>query len=159
MLRVRILCVGKLKEPFFRQAVAEYTKRLSRYVQLTVDELPDEPGSDTMSPAQVQQLLDREGERILAKLSPRDFVVILTPEGKKMDSPQLARALEDWTAESGQVTFIIGGSWGMSGAVKARAQRKLSFSDFTLCHQLFRVVWLEQLYRACKISRGETYHK
>ncbi len=159
MMEVRILCVGKLKEPFYRQAVQEYSKRLSRYAKLEIVEVADEPAPDHLSPAQVRQVLDREGERLLARLTGREIVVAMAVEGRRMDSLALARSLDRWGMEGGRVAFLIGGSHGLAEGVKRRADLLLSYSDFTLCHQLFRVAWLEQLYRGFKILRGESYHK
>ena len=157
-----LLAVGKLREVFWQDAQAEYRKRLSAYTtRLSIIEVTDEPTPDTASPAQETAIRQREGERLLLMVPPRDFVVALDSRGKSLDSPALSALMERQTAEEGisAFTFIIGGSLGLSPEVLARADLTLSFGAFTYPHQLMRIILLEQLYRAAKIARGETYHK
>lgn len=158
--RIRLLCVGRIKEKFFRDAVSEYSKRLSRYCSLEITELADEKIPEGVSRAQEEQILKREGDRLLAAIRERDYVVALAIDGRMMDSLQLAEHL-DQLSLGGQssITLVIGASLGLSEELLARADEKLSFSPLTFPHQLMRVIVLEQIYRAFRISRGEPYHK
>ncbi len=157
-MRALLLCVGRLKEDYFQKACAEYVKRLARYVTLEIVELKDEPEPANPSPALTQRLVETEGARILQKIRPEDYVVALAIEGKSYDSPALAAHLAQ-IEQKGRVVFVIGGSCGLSKAVYDRANERLSFSPLTFPHQLMRVVFLEQLYRCCRINAGEPYHK
>ncbi|MGI5883813.1 MAG: 23S rRNA (pseudouridine(1915)-N(3))-methyltransferase RlmH [Candidatus Spyradocola sp.] len=158
MMRAALLCVGKLKERYWREACAEYQKRLTRYAALEVIEVPDAPEPVHESPGAEAQVLRTEGERILAKIRPDDVVVALAVEGKALDSVAFAKRV-DALSQRGRVIFVIGGSLGLSPEVYARANERLSFSTLTFPHQMMRVVFLEQLYRACRILSGERYHK
>ena len=159
-MKITLLTVGKIKEAFFRDAVAEYSKRLSRFCELTVTEVPDEPAPERASAADCRKIMEKEGERLLAASSPRAFHVVLAIDGKKFDSEGFAAKLEKIALDgNSQVEFFIGGSLGLSEAVQRAADLKLSFSDMTFPHQLMRVILLEQIYRAFKISRHETYYK
>lgn len=157
MLHVRVIAVGQLKERYWRDACAEYLKRLGPYAQVSVVELPD------IDPARAggqKGALLREGEAILHALSSDEKVVLLDVCGKRVSSPQIADALEAWSLDGmNDVAFIVGGSCGVSDEVRARVALRWSFGDITLPHNLARVVLLEQLYRAFKIMRGEPYHK
>ena len=156
-----ILCVGKLKEKPYRQMADEYLKRLGRYGKYEEIEIPDlpEPASGS-SPALEEQLKTREGEAILAKIRPGDRVIALTIGGKRRSSEELAKHLEELkTGGVSHLAFVIGGSLGLGGNVLARADEEMSMSPMTFPHQLARVMLLEQLYRAEKISAGERYHK
>lgn len=160
MLRVTVLCVGNLKEAYWRDAAAEYTKRLSAFCKLQIIELPEERLSDTPSAAQITAALDAEGKRILSKIPASAVVVPLCIEGKELPSPALAEKLERWAVDGkSDVVFIIGGSCGLSDAVKSAATLKLSMSPMTFPHQLARVMLLEQIYRAFQIAGGGKYHK
>lgn len=151
-MKITVLCVGKIKEAYFRDAIAEYKKRLSAYCDIAITEVPD----DADSAAAVQN----EGRRILEKLPEKAFVTALAIEGKKLDSVGLSQKLDDlMTGGNSHFVFIIGGSSGLSDEVLKRADFKLSFSDMTFPHQLMRVILLEQIYRAFKIMRNEPYHK
>ena len=159
-MKIKIACVGKLKDSFYREAVAEYAKRLSRFCTLEVAEVADEKAPETLSPAEERQVMEREGERLLGKVLPGEFAVALCVEGKSMDSPAFAAFLQDaFVNHSPTVTFLIGGSLGLSPAVLARADAKISLSDMTLPHGLCRVFLAEQIYRAFKINAHEPYHK
>ena len=156
-----ILCVGKMKEKSYRQMADEYLKRLGRYGKYEEIEIPDlpEPASGS-SPALEEQLKTKEGEAILAKIRPGDRVIALTIGGKRRSSEELAKHLEELkTGGVSRLAFVIGGSLGLGGNVLARADEELSMSPMTFPHQLARVMLLEQLYRAEKISAGERYHK
>ena len=160
MIRVTLICVGKIKESYFREAVQEYSKRLSGYCRLQIIEVADEKTPDGASPAEEEKILDLEGERILSKIPQGAYVVSLEIEGRKMDSVQLARWIEQKSVQGeSHLVFVIGGSLGLSRSVKSRANLKLSFSDMTFPHQLMRVILLEQIYRAFRMIAKEPYHK
>ena len=158
-MNAAIVCVGKMKEKDWRDAAAEYEKRLSRFLRLETIELPDLPEPVNSSPAIEAQIRQKEGEAILAKLRPDDIVVALCIEGKQLDSVSLSAQLARYADTGRRVAFVIGGSLGLSPEVVARANMKLSFSPMTFPHQLARIMLLEQVYRACKIGAGERYHK
>lgn len=159
-MNVRILCVGKLKEKCFLDACAEYEKRLSRFYTLSVQEVADEKAPDTLSKAEEAQVRDREGERLLRLVGEKDFVTALCLDGREVTSEQFAESIR--LHRDGGVrtlTFLIGGSLGLSDAAIARADAKLSLGKMTLPHRIARLVLEEQLFRAAKILAGETYHK
>lgn len=159
-MQVQMVCVGKLKEKYWVGAIEEYSKRLSGYARLEIRELADEKTPDSMSPAEEEQVKAREGERILAALKADALVVALAIEGESWTSEQLAAVMDKQAVYGGgAIAFVIGGSLGLSSAVLARADKKLSFGRMTFPHQLMRVILLEQVYRAFKINRGEPYHK
>ncbi len=157
-MRAMLLCVGKLKEKYWRDACAEYLKRLTRYGRVEVVEVPDAPEPVHYSPGACEQVLRLEGERILAKIRPDDVVIALAVDGKAYTSEGFAQRVAQ-LALRGRLVFVIGGSLGLSPQVLERAQERLSFSALTFPHQLMRVIFLEQLYRACRIVAGEPYHK
>ena len=160
MTNIHIICVGKLKEPFYAQAVAEYTKRLSPYCRLTITELSEEKLPDRPSQAQIDAALRKEAAAIRSKLPPRAQVVALCVEGQLLSSPELAKRLQTWEiGPTNQLCFLIGGSYGLDEALKQEAQVRLSMSPMTFPHHLFRVMLLEQLYRGFKINEGSSYHK
>lgn len=155
-----LITVGKMKEKPYRQMADEYLKRLSRYAKAEEVELPDLPEPANSSPAIEAQIKNREGESILARIKPCDYVIAMTIPGKQWDSPGLSRHLEDiLNRGSSSIVFVIGGSLGLSEQVLARADEEISMSKMTFPHQLARVMLLEQLYRAMKIRAGERYHK
>ena len=155
-----LICVGRLKERYWREAAAEYEKRLTRFGRFETIELPDLPEPQGASPAQERQIRQREGESILQRLRPGAHVIALTIPGRQWDSPGLARHLDGLlTKGASDIAFVIGGSLGLSEEVIARADEELSMSAMTFPHQLARVMLLEQLYRAMKIRAGERYHK
>ena len=158
-MNTAIVCVGKMKEKYWRDAAAEYEKRLSRFGKFETIEVGDLPEPQNASPALEAQLRQKEGEAILAKLRQDDTVVALCIEGTQMDSVELAGRLRRYADTGRRVAFVIGGSLGLSPEVIAHANMKLSFSPMTFPHQLARVMLLEQVYRACKINAGERYHK
>lgn len=158
--RATVVCVGKLKEAYWREACAEYSKRLSAYLQLDIREIEEERAPRDPSPAQIDAVIRAEGQRILSRLPAGSTVIPLCIEGKPLTSPALAQELDTLAIHGkGHVTFVIGGSFGLSEEVKARAARRLSMSPMTFPHQLARVMLLEQLYRAAQISAGGKYHK
>ena len=157
---IQLITVGKLKEKYWNDAVAEYAKRLGAYAKLDLREVPDEKAPENMSAAEAEQVKVREGERILAAIKADAHVVALAIEGETWTSEQLAAHLDKQaTYGGGSIAFVIGGSLGLSSAVLARADRKLSFGRMTYPHQMMKVMVLEQVYRGFKINRGEPYHK
>jgi 23S rRNA (pseudouridine1915-N3)-methyltransferase len=159
-VHIQIVSVGKLKERYLVDGIAEYVKRLGPYAKVQVVEVPDEKAPESMSPAEERQVKEREGERLLAQLRGDAFVVALAIDGQALSSEQLAQQLADLgTYGRSQVAFVIGGSLGLSSEVLERADMRLSFGRMTLPHQLMRLVLVEQIYRAFKINRREPYHK
>ena len=160
MQKVTVLCVGKLKEAFYAAAVAEYQKRLQRHCKLEIVELPEQKLPESPAPAEIKQALAREAALIEEKLPKGGAVIALCIEGTELSSEALSKKLAQLaSAGASQLTFIIGGSFGLSPRVKAAAARKISFSRLTFPHQLARVLLCEQLYRACSINAGAKYHK
>ena len=160
MLNVTVLCVGKLKESYWQAACAEYAKRLGAFCRFRLVEVAEERLPDNPSPAQIAATVEAEGKRLLEKLPKEAAVIPLCIEGKEMDSPALAAYVERLTvAGTSHIALVIGGSWGLSDAVKSRAALRLSMSPMTFPHQLARVMVLEQVYRAFQISGGGKYHK
>lgn len=159
-MKIKIICVGKIKENFYKDAILEYSKRLSRYCILEVVEVEDEKTPDKASENECSLIKKKEGLRILSHIKDNEFIVTLEIEGKKLTSPGLAKKLEEITVlGNSTIDFIIGGSLGLSDEIKNKADFKLSFSDMTFPHQLMRVILLEQIYRAFKINNNEPYHK
>ena len=159
MLSVNIICVGKLKESYLRDAVEEYSKRMKPLCKLSLIELPEERVGENPSPAEIRQTITAESDRIMSKLSKGDYVIAMCVEGRNISSEELSERLENVQLQASAVDFIIGGSWGLSDELKARADFKLSMGKMTFPHQLCRVMLLEQIYRAFQISRGTKYHK
>lgn len=159
-MKFRILCVGRLKERYWQDALKEYQKRLSAYVNLEIIEVNDEKTPDQASDKQCEQIKAKEGERLLAKIKPADYVVLLDLKGKMLSSEQLASQIEHFMLEAKDtIDFVIGGSLGVSEAIRSRANEMLCFSKMTFPHQMMRVILLEQIYRGFKIIRHEPYHK
>lgn len=159
-MNVNIICIGKIKEKYLKDAMAEYSKRLSHFCRLNVLELPDEAMSDKPQDAEICTVLKKEGERILPFIKSSDVVISLCIEGKQLSSEEFAHFFEKETlVGKSTFTFIIGGSLGLLNEIKKKSNLMLSFSRMTLPHQLMRVVLLEQIYRAFKISANESYHK
>jgi 23S rRNA (pseudouridine1915-N3)-methyltransferase len=159
-VNISIVAIGKLKEKYLKQGIDEYIKRLSAYAKVDIIELPDEKAPENLSDQDMKIVKDKEGERILSKISPDAHVIALAIEGKMKSSEELADNMDRLaTYGKSKVTFVIGGSLGLSDAVLKRADEKLSFSRMTFPHQLMRLILLEQVYRAFRINRGEPYHK
>lgn len=159
MLSVNIICVGKLKEKYLREAIDEYSKRMKPLCRLTIVELSEERASDDPSDAEIRRVIAAESDRISQKLGRGDYVIAMCVEGKNISSEELSQRLEDISMTSSTVDLVIGGSWGLSDELKARADFRLSMGKMTFPHQLCRVMLLEQVYRAFQISRGTKYHK
>lgn len=160
MQKVTLICVGKLKEKFYAEATAEYAKRLSRFCKLEIVELPEYRLSDSPSAAEISQALATEAALIEAKLPKGSALVAMCIEGQELSSPQLAEKMRQFALSGvSNLTFLIGGSVGLSPAIKAQADFRLSMSPMTFPHHLARVMLLEQIYRAYQINAGTKYHK
>lgn len=159
-MNISIVTVGKLKEKYLKQGIQEYLKRLSAYANVQIIEVPDEKAPENMSENEMTQVKEKEGDRLLAKLSHDTYVIALAIDGNAWTSERLAKELDQLaTYGKSKIAFVIGGSVGLSDAVLQRANAKLSFSNMTFPHQLMRLILVEQVYRGFKINRGEPYHK
>lgn len=159
-MKITILAVGKIKEKFFREALEEYGKRLSRYCRLEIVEVMDEKTPDHAGEALKEQILQKEAVRILGKINYDAYVITLEILGKELDSVSFSGMLQQLgVAGKSQIVFVIGGSLGLHESVSRRADRKISFSHMTFPHQLMRVILCEQIYRGFRIMNGEPYHK
>ncbi|WP_203179965.1 23S rRNA (pseudouridine(1915)-N(3))-methyltransferase RlmH [Streptococcus mitis] len=159
-MKIKVVTVGKLKEKYLKDGIAEYSKRISRFAKLEMIELADEKTPDKASELENQKILEIEGQRILSKVGDRDFVIALAIEGKTFSSEEFSKQLEEASIKGfSTLTFIIGGSLGLAQDVKNRANLSVSFGRLTLPHQLMRLVLAEQIYRAFTIQQGSPYHK
>ncbi|MCI8418766.1 MAG: 23S rRNA (pseudouridine(1915)-N(3))-methyltransferase RlmH [Lachnospiraceae bacterium] len=159
-MKITCVAVGKIKEIYLKQAIAEYSKRLSRYCKMEMIELPDEKTPEGASQREEQQIKELEGERILKALKEGAYVIALDIQGSQPDSVKFSRKLEQLAVQGkSHIAFVIGGSLGLSPAVLKRAEERISFSAMTFPHQLMRVILLEQIYRGYRIMHGEPYHK
>ncbi len=159
-MNIKILCVGKIKEKFYRDAIDEYVKRLSKYCSVSVVEVPDEKTSENASDNEIAIVKDKEGERLLKHISDRDYVIALAILGKQMDSVVFSRFIEDLGIQGkSSLVFVIGGSLGLSDTILKCSDFQISFSKMTFPHQLMRVILSEQIYRAMRIMKNEPYHK
>ena len=147
---IKIICVGKIKEKFYRDAIEEYKKRLSKYTKIEIIELKDEDKGN---------ILEKERDSILSKIDKKDYIITLEIEGNNISSVELANKIENIFITNSNITFIIGGAYGLHDDIKNLSNYKLSFSKMTFPHQLFRVILLEQIYRSFKINNNELYHK
>lgn len=162
-MNIKIIGVGKLKEKYFKAGIAEYAKRLGRYCKFEIVEVPDEKAPESLSQAEMDEVMAKEGERILSKIKDREYVFALAINGKERSSEEFAQTLNQLATYGhyghSDITFVIGGSLGLSPAVLKRANEQISFGRFTLPHQLMRLVLTEQIYRAFTIINGLPYHK
>lgn len=159
-MQVKVIAVGKLKEKYLKKGIEEYAKRLGAYTKFEIVEVADEEAPENLSQAEMNQVKALEGERILQKLSSQEVIFALDLNGKQMTSEDFAQTLEDkMTYGQSKLTFIIGGSLGLSQEVLDRAQHRLSFGPMTFPHQVMRLIIAEQVYRAFRIIRNEPYHK
>ncbi len=159
-MNVTIICIGKLKEKYWTDAVQEYSKRLSKYCTLSINELKEEKAPDNASATEEMGVKEAEGKNILKQIKKDAYVIALEIQGKELTSEALSEKIESLgIAGKSDLVFLIGGSIGLSEEVLARADFRLSFSKMTFPHQMMRVVLLEQIYRSFKIMRNETYHK
>jgi 23S rRNA (pseudouridine1915-N3)-methyltransferase len=159
-MNITIICIGKLKERYWTEAVQEYSKRLGKYCTLTINELKEEKAPDNASAAEETAVKEAEGKSILKQIKKDAYVIALEIQGKELTSEALSEKIEALgVAGKSDLVFLIGGSLGLSDEVLARADFGLSFSRMTFPHQMMRVILLEQIYRSFKIIRNETYHK
>lgn len=158
-MKITVICVGKIKEKFFKDAIAEYEKRLSRFAEIDIIEVKDEKIPENVSQKEETLIIDKEGDAILSKIPKNCFKIAMCIEGTELSSMEFSEKLDIIKTENSNIAFIIGGSLGICKNVKSLCNMRLSFGQITLPHQLMRVVLLEQIYRAFKISAGETYHK
>jgi 23S rRNA (pseudouridine1915-N3)-methyltransferase len=159
-VNISIITIGKLKEKYLKQGIEEYLKRLSSYAKVEIIELADEKAPENLSESEMAQVKQKEGERILAKISDDTYVIALAINGKQKSSEELAKEIDSLaTYGKSKVAFVIGGSLGLSNEVMKRSNAALSFSKMTFPHQLMRLVLVEQIYRAFRIIRNEPYHK
>ena len=159
-MKITVLCIGKLKEKYWCDAQAEYSKRLRRFASLQITELRESPLPANASPADEEAVKEAEGESILSRIRPSDYVISLEIGGRGLSSTQLSAKIEELGLQGkSSIVFVIGGSLGLSPAVSKRADFKLSFSSITFPHQMMRIILLEQIYRSFKIIRHEAYHK
>lgn len=159
-MNITVVCVGKIKESYFRDGIAEYSKRLSKYCKLSVVEVTDEKTPEKASEHVEELIKEKEAERILKNLKDDSYVIALAIEGKKWDSVSLSQHMSQLMVEGrSNLVFVIGGSLGLHKSVLSRADEKISFSDMTFPHQLMRLILLEQVYRCFRIMSNEPYHK
>ncbi len=159
MLTINIICVGKLKEKFFKDAIDEYSKRLSKYCKLNIIELPDEKIPEKTNQNIENEIKTKECNNIINHIKKDSYVISLDLTGKQLSSEEFSKNIENISMQSSQITFIIGGSLGLTDKVLSMSNQKICFSKMTFPHQLIRVFLLEQIFRAFKISNGETYHR
>lgn len=159
-MNINIIAVGKIKEKHTRQAIDEFSKRLSRYARLKIIEIADEKAPENLSQKDMDRVMDIEGQKIISKIPQNSYIITLVIEGKQMSSEALSEKIEDiMVGGHSQISFIIGGSLGLSHEVKSMSNLKLSFSKMTFPHQIMRLILLEQIYRSFRIMKNEPYHK
>ena len=159
-MRINIVCVGKIKEKYLKLGIDEFKKRLSIYCKLEIIELEDEKAPENLSDKEMLIIKEKEGKKILSKIKDNSYVIALAIDGKNLSSEELAQTINKLGVRGvSNITFVIGGSLGLSDEVLSRADYKLSFSKMTFPHQLMRLILLEQVYRAYRINNGEPYHK
>ena len=150
---IKLITVGQIKEDYLKDAITEYKKRIGKYTNIEIIEVKDE------GMVEPQKAIKLEGEKIKKQIDEKDYLITLEIEGKELSSLEFAKKIDDIQMESSNITFIIGGSYGIEEEIKNKARMHLSFSKMTFPHQLFRVLLLEQIYRAYKINNNESYHK
>lgn len=159
-MQISILCVGKVREKFFREAIQEYDKRMSRYAKVQILEVADEKTPDRASVAEEEQIREKEADRLLKQMRDNMYIIALDIQGSQQDSVGFSEHLSKlMVSGKSHIAFVIGGSLGLHHSVLSRADEKISFSKMTFPHQLMRVILYEQLYRAMRIMHGEPYHK
>ena len=159
-MRINIVCVGKIKEKYLKLGIDEFKKRLSKYCKLEIIELEDEKAPENLSDKEMLMIKEKEGKKILSKIKDNSYVIALAIDGKNLSSEELAETINKLGVRGiSNITFVIGGSLGLSDEVLSRADYKLSFSKMTFPHQLMRLILLEQVYRAYRKNNGEPYHK
>ena len=158
MLHINLICIGKLKETYLKEAIQEYSKRLSKYYSFQIIELPDEKLPDTLNSSIISQIQDIESEKIISHIPKNSYVISLDLTGKQYTSEEFAEKIENIKISNSNLTFIIGGSLGLNTKLKNLSNEKICFSKMTFPHQLIRVFLIEQIFRAAKISNNEKYH-
>ena len=159
-MKIKIIAVGKLKDKYLKQGIAEYEKRLGKYCKFEIIEVPDEKAPENLSELEMIQVKEKEGQKILAKISDNDYVFALAIQGKEITSEGFANQIDQLsTRGTSSFTFVIGGSLGLSDEVMKRSDAQISFGRLTYPHQLMRLILTEQVYRAFRIIKGEPYHK
>lgn len=159
-MNIKIITVGKLKEKYLVQGINEYVKRLGVYAKMQLVEVPDEKAPENLSEAEMLQVKDKEGQRILAKIKDQEYVFALAIEGKNPSSEAFAKQINQLGVQGkSQLVFVIGGSLGLSDEVIKRSNTQISFGKMTYPHQLMKLILVEQIYRAFRINKGEPYHK
>lgn len=159
-MKIRILSIGKIKEPYLKAGIDEYVKRLKPYTQLEIIEVMDEPVPDNPSLSEIENIKNKEGKKILKFIKDGEYLISLDLDKKQLKSEDFARFLEEkFVQGKSTINFVIGGSYGLSDELKSRANDSISLSKMTFLHQMTRLILLEQIYRAFKINRNETYHK
>lgn len=159
-MNINIIAVGKIKEKYIQQGIDEFRKRLTRYCSLDIIEVSDEKAPENLSDKEIEIVKQKEGDRILQKIPQNSYVISLAIEGKELSSVELSNTIENLMVQGiNDITFIIGGSLGLSKEVLNRSNFKLSFSKMTFPHQMMRLILLEQIYRGFRIMKGEPYHK
>ena len=159
MLNINIVCIGKIKETYLKDAINEYSKRLSKYCKLTILELPDEKIPDKLNESLSNEIKNKESNVILNHIKKDSYIICLDLTGKEFSSEDFSKNIENLSLQTSSITFVIGGSLGLSSDLLKKAHQKICFSKMTFPHQLIRVFLLEQIFRAFKISNGETYHR
>ena len=158
-MKISLVCVGKIKEKYLTEGIAEFTKRLTPYCKLETIAISEEKMPDNPSPAEKEQVLAKETERLINAIPANAYVVLLDLQGKEITSPQLAKLFDGWAlAGKSHIAFVIGGAFGYTDDLRRRADMRWSFSKLTFTHQMIRLLLVEQIYRAFKISRGEKYN-
>lgn len=159
MLNINIICIGKIKEQYLKSAIEEYSKRLSRYCKLNILELPDEKIPDKLNDNLSNEIKTKECNNIINHLKKDSYIIALDLTGKELSSEEFSKTIENISMENSSISFIIGGSLGLTKALLNKCNKKICFSKMTFPHQLIRVFLLEQLFRAFKIQNNETYHR
>ena len=159
-MKIRIIAIGKIKEAYLKEGINEYLNRIKPYCNIEIVEVNDESVNDNPKDAEITKVKNIEGERVLKLLKPNDYLIGLDLNKKQYTSPEFAKYIENKFVQGGSsITFVIGGSYGLSDALKNRCNDSISLSNMTFLHQMTRLILLEQIYRAFKINRNETYHK
>ena len=159
-MKIKIFAIGKIKEKYLKDGINEYLERIKPYSQIEIIEVNDEPIVDNPHPSDIKKAIDTEGSRVLKLLKPNDYLIGLDLNKKEMSSPEFAEFLNKKFVSGGSnISFVIGGSYGLSDELKQRCNDSISLSKMTFLHQMTRLILLEQIYRAFKINRNETYHK
>lgn len=159
MLTINIICTGKIKENYLKDAIGEYTKRLSKYCNLSIFELPDEKLPNNLNETIEENIKQKECKNVIAHLKKESYIICLDLKGKELSSEEFSKKIEDISLNNSSLTFIIGGTLGLTKELLSVANENICFSKMTFPHQLIRVFLLEQIFRAFKISKGETYHR